>query len=152
MALVSAYPEHANLVRRCVGLAQEELRHFRQVHRIIMARGLTLRRDAGDPYAKALLTQVRTGFEERLIDRLLVNSLIEARSCERLGLLAEGLTDDTLRKFYGALAQAEAGHHTLFVQLAEAYAAPDIIAERLHTLAAFEADLVATLPVVARIH
>jgi len=117
-----------------------------------MARGLTMRRDPGDPYARALLAKMRSGFTERLIDRLLVSSLIEARSCERLALLAEGLEDPELKKFYAALAQAEAGHHTLFVQLAEDFAPTDVVQARLAELATFEAQVVASLPVEARIH
>ena len=65
MALVSAYPEDDVLVARMVRLATEELRHFRQVHDRIVARGLSLGRDEGDPYAKALLALQRTGQKER---------------------------------------------------------------------------------------
>ncbi|SEL32669.1 tRNA-(ms[2]io[6]A)-hydroxylase [Stigmatella aurantiaca] len=48
------------------------------------------------------------------MDRLLVAAIIEARSCERLSLLAEGLEDPALRRFYGELAQSEDGHQSLF--------------------------------------
>lgn len=152
LALVQAYPENSELVRRCVGLAQEELRHFRQVHRIIVKRGGTLQRDIGDPYAKALLATVRHGKQERCVDRLLVSSLIEARSCERLGLLGQGLSDTTLAHFYRGLANAEAGHHRLFVDLARRVAPADEVGERLHELARMEASIMKALPVLPRIH
>jgi tRNA isopentenyl-2-thiomethyl-A-37 hydroxylase MiaE len=61
MMLVSHYPDHDVLVRRCVKLAQEELRHFQQVHEVIVQRGLTLGHDMGDPYARALLSHVQKG-------------------------------------------------------------------------------------------
>ncbi len=152
MALVSSYPQHVELVRRMVKLAQEELRHFYQVHRRIVARGLELTRDFGDPYARALLAAARDGVEERLLDKLLVAGLIEARSCERLQLLADGLLDADLKHFYAGLANAEAAHFRLFVDLAERYGDPDAVAARLVELADIEAEIVAGLPVSPRIH
>lgn len=151
MALVTAYPDDDVLVARMVRLATEELRHFRQVHDRIVARGLTLGRDEGDPYAKALLALQRTGQKERRVDRLLICALIEARSCERLSLLAEALPDEGLRAFYGALARAEGGHERLFVELAQATDATDT-AKRLPELAAAEAAIVAGLPLLPRVH
>ena len=152
MSLVSAYPEHDLLVRRCVRLAREELQHFQQVHQLLVARGLSLGRDAGDPYAKALLAELRSPRDERLMDRLLVFSLIEARSGERLALLGEVLGEGELRDFYTGLAKVESGHHRLFLELAEAYADPTAVAVRLEELAAREAEIAASLPVRARLH
>jgi tRNA-(ms[2]io[6]A)-hydroxylase len=152
IALVNQYPDNPNLVRRCIGLAQEELRHFKQVHRILIGRGLTLTRDPGDPYARALLAELRHGDHERLVDRLLVSSLIEARSCERLALLGGGLDDPELARFYRALATAEAGHHRLFVQLAVEAAGAAAVTPRLAALAARESAIMLTLPMAPRIH
>src|SRR3712207_9456390 len=61
-------------------------------------------------YAQGLQKFVRTSADGRRVDRLLVAAVIEARSCERLSLLAEGLEDPMLRRFYGELAQSEDGH------------------------------------------
>lgn len=152
LSLISQYGEHATLVARCCSLAQEELRHFRQVHRLIVARGLTLERDKGDPYVQKLLRTMRSGPMERLVDRLLVSSLIEARSCERLGLLGAHLADAKLAAFYQGLAKAEAGHYRLFVRLAEDFAPANDVAARLAELAEAEAAIVMRLPLVPRIH
>ena len=104
MSLVSSYPEHDVLVRRCCKLAQEELRHFAAVHRWLVKRGVKLSGDKGDPYAQQLLQQARHGPSERLVDRLLIFSLIEARSCERLALLG-GALEGELGGFYRGLAK-----------------------------------------------
>lgn len=152
MALVSAYPDHDLLIRRLARLAHEELRHFRQVYDLISARGLVLGKDEGDPYAKELISLVRTTPKERRMDRLLVSALIEARSCERLQLLGEGLPDEELRSFYRRLAKAEGGHYLLFVDLAEAYDEPVRVQARLAELAEAEAAIVARLPIEPRIH
>ena len=152
MALVSAYPEKTELVKRCARLAHEELKHFRQVHDLICARGLALGKDPGDPYAQRLFRLVRTGAAERLVDRLLVGALIEARSCERLELLGAHLPDEALRRFYRTLAVSEAGHHRLFVDLACAYGGEAAARARLGELAEAEAEIVAALPIEARVH
>jgi tRNA 2-(methylsulfanyl)-N6-isopentenyladenosine37 hydroxylase len=153
LSLLAAFPERERLVRSMARLAQEEVGHFRQVYDRARARGLTLGRDHGDPYARALRKLVRHQRDEtRLVDLLLVAALIEARSHERLELLAGGLEDEELGRFYGTLAQAEAGHARLFVDLARDYAPPGEVDARLEALAAAEAEIVAGLPLVPRIH
>ena len=152
MALVSAYPDHDVLIKRLARLAHEELRHFRQVYDRISARGLVLGKDEGDPYVQELIRLVRTTPNERRTDRLLVSALIEARSCERLTLLGEGLPDEELRAFYRTLARAEGGHYTLFVDLAELYDEPSRVQTRLAELADAESAIVRRLPVRPRIH
>ncbi|MGC4000149.1 MAG: tRNA-(ms[2]io[6]A)-hydroxylase [Anaeromyxobacter sp.] len=150
LKLVADHPERAALVRSLARLAQEELNHFLQVLAELSARGLTLPPDGGDPDAQALLKHVRSGAPGRLVDRLLVGALIEARSCERLELLAGALPEPRLREVYARLAQSEAGHERLFVELARE-AGPDADA-RLAELAEAEAVIVAGLPLLPRIH
>lgn len=152
IALLNWYPSCEVLVRRLAKLAQEELRHFREVHRFIVARGLTLTRDSGDPYVQLLLEHVRTPANERRTDRLLVSSLIEARSSERLQLIADALGEDELGAFYKALATAERGHYKLFVELAALYDEQAVVEARLAELADAEADIVRRLPIEPRIH
>jgi tRNA 2-(methylsulfanyl)-N6-isopentenyladenosine37 hydroxylase len=152
LSLVASYPDRPRLVQRLTRLAQEELGHFRQVYDRLLARGLTLERDKGDPYAKALRTHLRRADPGRLTDLLLVSALIEARSCERLELLSQGLTDPDLKAFYATLAQAEAGHQRLFVGLAREYDDPAVVAARLDELAAIESEVMTSLPLEPRVH
>ena len=151
LSLVQAYPEHERLVRRLTGLAIEELRHFRAVYSRLRKRGLELGRDPGDPYARALRRNIRSGGPGRLTDRLLVAGLIESRSHERLALLADALGDD-LGDFYRSLAKAEAGHAVLFHDLAVRYEDEKGVRHRLGELAQREAEIVAGLPIEPRIH
>jgi len=123
ISLCATWPEKVQLVQSMSRLAHEELSHFRQVYDRVVARGLVLRRDHGDPYARALRKQVRHEQEAtRLTDLLLVCGLIEARSHERLALLGDHLEDPELQLFYRTLAQVEAGHAKLFVRLVNTYA------------------------------
>jgi tRNA 2-(methylsulfanyl)-N6-isopentenyladenosine37 hydroxylase len=153
ISFCATWPEKVRLVQAMARLAQEELTHFRQVYDRIQARGLVLERDPGDPYAKALRKQIRADHEPtRLTDLLLVCALIEARSHERLALLAEGLPDEDLRGFYAALAQAEGGHARLFVQLARHYDERSEVPRRLAELATAEGQILSSLPLAPRIH
>ena len=151
LSLLQAYPEVPGLPAHMARLAREEAAHLAQVLHWLEVRGLALGRDRGDPYAQGLQALVRTSAKERQLDRLLVAALIEARSCERLGLLASGLPEGALAAFYARLAQSEDGHQRLFLRLAErAHGAA--AAARLDGLLDEEAELVRRLPVRAAIH
>ena len=54
IALINDYPDDTGLVRAMSKLAEEEMRHFREVYDLLLERGVRLGRDPGDPYAKAL--------------------------------------------------------------------------------------------------
>jgi tRNA-(ms[2]io[6]A)-hydroxylase len=150
LKLIADHPDRAELVRALAKLAQEETQHFLAVLVELGRRGAPLRPDEGDPYAQALFRLVRSG-APRLLDRLIVAALIEARSCERLALLGGALEDPRLRELYARLAQSEAGHERLFVDLARAHAGVEATA-RLGELAAAEVAIVASLPLLPRIH
>jgi len=151
LKLVADHPDRPDLVRSLARLAQEEQHHFLAVLAELQRRGAPLLPDEGDPYAQALLRLVRGG-AARLVDRLLVAALIEARSCERLAILAGALPEPRLRELYERLARSEAGHEQLFVDLARRHGGEAEAGARLTALAEAEARIVAGLPLAPRIH
>jgi tRNA-(ms[2]io[6]A)-hydroxylase len=154
LSLLQVYPDLPGLPAQMARLAREESAHLARVLDLMAARGLTLGRDAGDPYAQGLQKAVRTSAEGRKVDRLLVAAVIEARSCERLSLLAEGLADPLLRRFYGELAQSEDGHQALFYRLAVTAAGGDEapVRARLDELLGHEAEVLSRIGLRAAIH
>jgi tRNA-(ms[2]io[6]A)-hydroxylase len=154
ISLVSRYPERQELVSELIAFAREELGHFALVHGLLAARGLTLARDTPDEYARALRGRVRPHGDAELCDRLLVAGIIEARSCERLGLLADALParDEALAETYRELCRAEARHHGLFFRLCRQEVGPEETERRSAELLAFEAELVQKLPFRAAVH
>ncbi len=152
LSLLQIYPDIPGLPAQMARLAREESSHLAKVLELMEERGLTLGRDEGDPYAKGLQQLMRDGSRERRLDRLLVAGIIEARSHERLQLLADGLEEAALRKLYAELARSEDGHQKLFVRLAKNIEPEDQVDARLEQLLAAEAALVAKLPVRAAIH
>jgi tRNA 2-(methylsulfanyl)-N6-isopentenyladenosine37 hydroxylase len=152
MAFVVRYPDRVALLEPLIAFAREELEHFHAVVRLVCARGLTLGPDAPDPYVKPLLAAVRTGRDERLLDRLLVAGVVEARGCERFGMVARALQPGELADFYTDITRSEARHHGLFLRLARAYFDEASIAARLDALLELEARILADLPVRAALH
>ena len=86
----------------------------------IMQRGLVLGRERKDAYVGQLNAFFPKGGDRelRLIHRLLICALIEARSCERFRVLSENLEDKELSEFYHTLMISEANHYTMFLKLA----------------------------------
>jgi tRNA 2-(methylsulfanyl)-N6-isopentenyladenosine37 hydroxylase len=161
LALVSRYGDDPVLVDKLCALASEEASHLRDVARICAARGLSLGKPDPDPYVNALRSLVRGNVVEERVDRLLVAALVEARSCERLKLLAERVVDPALRPLYDELWRTEAQHYATFVELAQRAArrgTPDdaaaraVVEERFGRLCREEARILAALPIRAAIH
>lgn len=150
--LICRYPSSTALVYQLTEIAREELEHFQQVNHILERRGIALAPLTPPPYGAGLKGQVRRQEPERMLDSLLVSGLIEARSHERLGLLAEALPDRQLAKFYRSLMASEARHYGAYWVLATTYFDRDRVMQRLEELAEVESQLLATLHPEARIH
>ena len=141
LSLVAKYPDREALLEPMICLAKEELAHFHEVYRLLHRRGLALANDEKDPYVAGLLRHIRHGREEHFLDKLLVSALIEARSCERLGIVSESLDDQDLQNFYRRLAREEAGHYMIFIRLARLYFDGSTVQRRLDELLDHEAEI-----------
>ncbi|NQZ98505.1 MAG: tRNA-(ms[2]io[6]A)-hydroxylase [Myxococcales bacterium] len=150
--LIFRYTQHAFLHEPLSRLAREELAHFEEVLGHLEARGVTFRSLKPSPYAGRLREPVRSAEPERLVDTLLVCSLIEARSCERFKQLADAATDPALAHFYKGLLACEARHHQVYVDLAERLAPAHAVRERLRELAIHEAEVLKDVPPMPRMH
>src|SRR5712691_2546648 len=122
------------------------LAHLDEVLAALRARGIRFRHQVPSPYAAELLRAVRTHEPERLVDTLLCSALVEARSCERMRLLAGALDDPALAALYRGLLAAEARHHQTYVDLATRVAPEPQVRARLRALAAHEASVLAAAP------
>jgi len=152
LKLVSHYSDRTALVRALIPFAQEELEHYARVMEIILDRGLSTQADEKDPYVGALMQLIKRGPEQYFLDRLLVLGIVEARGCERFGLVAEGLEPGPLKDFYTEITRSEARHHGLFVRLAREYFPTDRVDKRLDELLEAEAKIVDALPLRAAVH
>ncbi|MGB3204275.1 MAG: tRNA isopentenyl-2-thiomethyl-A-37 hydroxylase MiaE [Crinalium sp.] len=146
------YPSNTKLVRMLTAIAREELEHFDQVNDWLERRGIPFAPLAAPPYGGGLNAQIRRDEPHRLLDALLVSGLIEARSHERLGLLATHLHDAELSQFYRSLMASEARHFGIYWVLADTYFERDVVVQRQEELAVAESKLLETLHPEPRIH
>jgi tRNA 2-(methylsulfanyl)-N6-isopentenyladenosine37 hydroxylase len=147
ISLIVKYPDKTKLVEEMTALVAEEWGHFERVMEELKKRGYGLGRNRPDEYVVQLAKHIRKGDkrERQLMDHLLVNALIEARSCERFKLLWKNIQDEGLQKFYYELMVSEAGHFVSFVKLAKEYMPAEVVDARLQELLKIEADIIASL-------
>jgi tRNA 2-(methylsulfanyl)-N6-isopentenyladenosine37 hydroxylase len=151
LSLIRSYPDHADLVTAMARLAHDETRHVVQVSQLMSRRAQAASFDHGDDYAAALREHIRKREPLRLLDRLLVFAVIEARSAERLDLLAKALEDPKSRELYASLAVAEFRHRDIFLALARDVD-PSTWRERAAELATAESEIFIDRHITARIH
>lgn len=138
LQLMFRYPGASDLAEALSPIAREELEHFERVLALLQRRGLALRPLQAPGYGAALAAQVRREEPGRLLDSFLVAGLIEARSHERMALLAAHSPDPELRDLYGELLASEARHFAAYWLLAEARYGREATMARLQELAAVE--------------
>ena len=147
LSLVGTYPRNAPLVDRLSALAAEELRHFRKVSREARRLGAPMKTTRRNYYVAELRAACRRDREpEKGLDLLLVAALIEARSHERFERLLGHVTDARLSKIYVELAEAEARHGPIYLDLAIAHAGEAATAARLEEMVRIEERALAFQP------
>lgn len=149
ISLIQRYNQKEKIVNELSPIVTEEWGHFRLVLSELQKRGLKLGKQRRDEYVNALNEFCQKGGAEegRLLDQLLMMAMIEARSCERFKRLSEGLNDEYLRKFYRRFMESEAGHYTLFIDLAETYIDKEKVRKRWKEWLEYEAGVMNSLEV-----
>jgi tRNA-(ms[2]io[6]A)-hydroxylase len=149
ISLILQFPEKDRLVQALTPVVAEEWRHFERVLAELRKRGMGLGTQRKDEYVERLQKAAKKGGsrDEQLMEKLLLNALIEARSCERFRLLWKELKDPELSLFYYELMVAEAGHYKMFLALAKEYADPKKVEIRWREWLKLETDVIQTLRV-----
>ena len=155
ISLIQRYSDREKLVEELSPIVTEEWGHFRLVLAEINKRNLKLGKQRKDEYVNALMDFQRKGghIDDRMLDQLLTMALIEARSCERFKRLSEGLNDPYMQKFYRRFMESEAGHYTLFIELAETYVDKEKVRRRWKEWLDYESEIMTKMEVRGdRIH
>ncbi|MDP4710413.1 MAG: tRNA-(ms[2]io[6]A)-hydroxylase [Saprospiraceae bacterium] len=147
ISIIQQYPEKTEMIHKLAPIVTEEWGHFRMVLTELSKRGLKLGKQRKDEYVNALLQfQKKDGSrEDRLMEKLLVCGLIEARSCERFRLLSLNISDNKLRDFYHKFMVSEAGHYVLFLDLARHYFGEEKVNKRWQEYLQQEAEIMQNL-------
>lgn len=153
MSFVAKCPDKPEIIPELIEVAIEELEHFRDCWAIMEDRGITLpTKMEEDIYIKQLIGLCRSTRDERLMDRMLIASIVEMRGMERFRLIGEVIEDPEMKKFYKQIWTSEAKHGTLFVRLALNYWDEETVYKRLDELNKLEGEICAKLPWRSAVH
>lgn len=143
ISLIILFPDRDDLVEMLTPVVAEEWAHFERVMEKLRARGWSLGPQRKDEYVEKINGLIRKGGsrEEQLMERLLLNALIEARSCERFRLLWKEIGDQELSTFYYELMISEAGHYKNFLALARKYLPKEVVDRRWREMLEGEAEI-----------
>lgn len=149
ISLIILFPDKREVVDALTPVVAEEWGHFERVMEQLKKRGYHLGAKRRDEYVHQLSKLERKGGsrEQQLVEKLLINALIEARSCERFKLLSQEIQDEELQKFYYELMISEAGHYRNFLELAALYMEPEKVRNRWEELLREEAEIMRDLEV-----
>lgn len=149
ISLIVHFPDREKLVEVLTPVVSEEWAHFRMVLKEMKKRNIKLGHKRADEYVLQLAKLERKGghIDRQLMDRLLINALIEARSCERFRLLSLHIADEDLRSFYHELMISEANHYVNFVDLAKEYMPEEVVKVRLQELLEIEAEIMQNMSI-----
>lgn len=135
MNFVAKCPDRAEIIPELIETALEELEHFKLVYDLMEQRGVRLKdKMPKDGYIEELMKLCRSSRDERLLDRMLLASIIECRGAERFRLIEEALDDSDLKRFYKMLWTSEAKHGNIYVEMALKYWDEDLVYSRLNEL------------------
>jgi len=152
LQLMFRYVSEPGLSEVLSPLAREELEHFEKVLSILKSRGRKLQKLASPPYGAILAKNICKVEPTRMLDSFLVAGLIEARSHERMTLLAKHSTDFELRNLYADLLKSEARHFGIYWNLANERFDRNMVTSRLEELAKVESDALVELHQEPRMH
>ena len=153
MSFVAKCPDRLEIIPELIATAIEELEHFQEVYEVMEKRNVPLKTEmTQDHYIQQLIKGCRSGREERLLDRLLIASVVECRGAERFKLVADHHPDPEMALFYKHFWTSEAKHGHLFVKFALHYWDENTVYTRLQELIDLEAGICRNLTIRPALH
>lgn len=152
--LIFRYADKLELMRPLSELAREELTHFELMLGVLEKRGVAFRRLEPSRYAARLVGVCRKAEPFRLMDTLLCCAMIEARSCERIGILGRVLQEQEpeLAEIYRSLFESEARHYSTYLDIAIRIFSKEEVMPRLIEVAAHESKVLGDSEPALRFH
>ena len=154
IAFLFRLPLHPALHSQLSKLGREELMHFERTIKLLGQRGITFAPLKASNYASELKKAARTDLNERLADELLIASIIEHRSHERMSLMAVAtrIQAPDVAAFYADLCPSEERHEKLYLDLAALVIDAQAVSNRHAELLEHERQVLGRLPFSNRLH
>ena len=150
--LMFRYPSEPNLAEVLSPIAREELEHFEKILYFLKDLGYSLEALKPPPYGAELAKNIRKEEPNRMLDSFLIAGLIEARSHERLSLLALNSGEESFKTLYQSLLESEARHFGIYWNLAQTKFSKNQTFKRLEELSEIESAILAETCMMPRVH
>ena len=150
--LMFRYPSEPDLAEVLSPIAREELEHFEKILFLLKDLGHSLKSLKPPPYGAELAKCVRKEEPYRMLDSFLIAGLIEARSHERLSLLALNSEQKSFKLLYESLLESEARHFGIYWNLAQTKFSKDETFQRLEELSKVETKILSQPFSLPRVH
>ena len=150
--LMFRYPSEPDLAEVLSPIAREELEHFEKILYFLKDLGYELKSLRPPPYGAELAKNIRKNEPSRMLDSFLIAGLIEARSHERLSLLALNAEKESFKNLYESLLESEARHFGIYWKLAQTKFSKDETFKRLEELSKIEAGILSHTFSLPRVH
>ena len=150
--LMFRYPTEPNLSEVLSPIAREELEHFEKILSFLKEREISLKALKPPPYGAELAKNIRKEEPLRMLDSFLIAGIIEARSHERLSILALNSKESATRDLYQSLVESEARHFGVYWKLAQSKFDKEETFKRLDQLVKKEEEILSSTFSMPRIH
>ena len=150
--LMFRYPAEPNLAEVLSPIAREELEHFEKILYFLKDLGHSLKAIKPPPYGAELAKNIRKEEPNRMLDSFLIAGLIEARSHERLSLLALNSENKSFKFLYESLLESEARHFGIYWKLAKTKFPKEETYKRLDELSKVESEILSKTFFMPRVH
>ena len=150
--LMFRYPSEPDLAEVLSPIAREELEHFEKILYFLKDLGHSLKALKPPPYGAELARCIRKEEPKRMLDSFLIAGLIEARSHERLSLLALNSEHKSFKLLYESLLKSEARHFGIYWKLAQTKFSKNETFQRLEELSQTEMQILSNTFSLPRVH
>ena len=150
--LMFRYPTEPDLAEVLSPIAREELEHFEKILYFLKDIGHSLKALKPPPYGAELAKNIRKEEPNRMLDSFLIAGLIEARSHERLSLLALNSEKKSFKVLYESLLESEARHFGIYWKLAQTKFSKNKTFKRLEELSNIESEILSKTCNMPRVH
>jgi len=140
--LLLAYCNNETLSIAMTKMINQKLAQFQDMRELLKSQKVFFTRQQPIGYDKRLKEVIEKREPQRVVDRLLVSALQEARSYERFAFMANCLEDQTVAGHYQDLVKSDPENYSTFIDLATHYRPESDVFSRLDELAVYESELI----------
>ena len=150
--LLLAYCDNEELSKAMSSMINDKLNRFQTNRELLKTLGIKFQRIQPTGYNRRLKELIINKEPQRVVDRLLVTALADARSNERFSVIANSCEDPKVAKYYKSLVDQDRENYVTYIDLASGYIDEGHVFERLDELANYEATLISDDGAKPRFH